>query len=219
VEVVTSFKLLGVTIDNKLNFRLHAANIRLIVNKKMFSIKKLFYLAFSVKLQFFKSFILPYFDYCLSLLIYFPKSTIQKLKNRYDFCLLKLFNIKISEYNLFKQKIEADSTDITNAFNTSLSEIVLAAFAHRFLRTATLFIHKIVNISTSPQLLAKQIVFKKDQKNNYSLRNSENVCIPPTKTLTGEESFSYFFSSLLNNVLLSSLNLNFIEYKKKLFQI
>ena len=106
VEVVTSFKLLGVTIDNKLNFRLHAANIRLIVNKKMFSIKKLFYLAFSVKLQFFKSFILPYFDYCLSLLIYFPKSTIQKLKNSYDFCLLKLFNFKISEYNLFKQKIE-----------------------------------------------------------------------------------------------------------------
>ena len=108
----TSFKLLGVTIDNKLNFRLHAANIRLIVNKKMFSIKKLFYLAFSVKLQFFKSFILPYFDYCLSLLIYFPKSTIQKLKNSYDFCLFKLFNFKISEYNLFKQKIEADSTTL-----------------------------------------------------------------------------------------------------------
>ena len=97
-------------------------------------------------------------------------------------------------------------TDITNAFNTSLSELGLAAFEHRFLRTASLFIHKIVNISTSQQLLAKQIVFKKDQKNNNSLRNSENVCIPPTKTLIGEESFSYFFSSLLNNVY-------YLEYK------
>ena len=39
VQVVSSFKFLGVKIDDKLNFLQHAANIRKIVNKKMFSIK------------------------------------------------------------------------------------------------------------------------------------------------------------------------------------
>ena len=46
VKVVDNFKLLGVTIDNKLNFDLHCANTRKIPNRKMFSIK----------IQFFKTF-------------------------------------------------------------------------------------------------------------------------------------------------------------------
>jgi hypothetical protein len=79
IRVVDSFKLLGVTIDNKLNFVKYCSDVRLILNRKMYSIKRLFYLATSVKIQFFKSFMLPYFDYCLSLTIYFPKSTIQSL--------------------------------------------------------------------------------------------------------------------------------------------
>ena len=79
VQVVESFKLLGVTIDNKLNFNKYSADIRTVINRKLFSIKKLFYLATSVKIQFFKTFILPYFS--LSLLIYFPKNTIQTLSN------------------------------------------------------------------------------------------------------------------------------------------
>ena len=67
VNVVDSFKLLGVTIDKKLNFRQHVRNIKKDVNKRLFSIKRLFFLPFSVKLQFFKSFIIPVFDYCSTL--------------------------------------------------------------------------------------------------------------------------------------------------------
>ena len=43
VSVVDSFKLLGVTIDNKLNFGEHCSNLKKIVNKKLFSIKRLFF--------------------------------------------------------------------------------------------------------------------------------------------------------------------------------
>jgi hypothetical protein len=53
VSVVTSFKLLGVTIDNKLTFTEHCSNVKKIVNWKMYSIKRLFYLCTSVKIQFF----------------------------------------------------------------------------------------------------------------------------------------------------------------------
>jgi len=48
VNVVTSFKLLGVTLDNKLTFSEHCSNIKKIVNKKMYSIKRLFFLCTSV---------------------------------------------------------------------------------------------------------------------------------------------------------------------------
>ncbi len=37
VSVVDSYKLLGVTIDNKLNFGEHCSNLKKIVNKKLYS--------------------------------------------------------------------------------------------------------------------------------------------------------------------------------------
>ena len=81
VKVVNSFRLLGVTLDNKLNFSEHCSNLKKVINRKLFSIKRLFYLATSVKIHFFKTFVLPYFDYCLSLIIYFPGSALQSLSN------------------------------------------------------------------------------------------------------------------------------------------
>ena len=64
VQVVYSFRLLGVSIERKMSFVDDASNVCKSVNKKLFSIKRLFYLATSVKTQFFKSFFLPLFDYC-----------------------------------------------------------------------------------------------------------------------------------------------------------
>ena len=58
--------------------------------------------------KFFKTFILPYFDYCLSLLIYFPKSTIQRLSNCFNLCLYKLFNFKL---------LNVESDDLNNLNN------------------------------------------------------------------------------------------------------
>ena len=63
VKVVQSFKLLGITIDNKLNFSEHITLTKKIINRKIFSIRRLFYLSTSAKIQFFKTFIIPYFDY------------------------------------------------------------------------------------------------------------------------------------------------------------
>ena len=73
-------KLLGVTIDSKLNFETYASMIKNSVNRKLYSIKRLFYLCQSVKLQFFKSFIMPHFDYCSTIYCYFPKATLKDLQ-------------------------------------------------------------------------------------------------------------------------------------------
>ena len=95
IEVVEQFKLLGVIIDNKLSFSQHVSNIRKSVFKKLYSIKRIFYLSFQVKVQFFKTFILPHFDYCISLAMYYNKYLIQKLSNLYSLCLYKLLKVKL----------------------------------------------------------------------------------------------------------------------------
>ena len=94
IQVVDDFKFLGTTLDNELNFIKNSSLLKKIINRKLFSIKRLFFLATSVKIHFYKTFILPYFDYCLSLSIYFPKSTIQRINNCFNLCLYRLFKLK-----------------------------------------------------------------------------------------------------------------------------
>ncbi|RNA04846.1 hypothetical protein BpHYR1_021507 [Brachionus plicatilis] len=45
IEVVPEFKLLGVIIDNKLYFTRHVNNLKATINKKLNSIKQLFFLS------------------------------------------------------------------------------------------------------------------------------------------------------------------------------
>ena len=62
VEMVNKFKLLEATLDNKLNFDDYSAMFTQSINKRLFSNKRLFYLPFNIKLQFFKTFISPLSD-------------------------------------------------------------------------------------------------------------------------------------------------------------
>ena len=103
ITSVDTFKLLGVTIDNKLQFRAHCANVCRAINSKLFSIDRLFNLSSSVKIQFFKTFVLPYFDYCSSLCIYFNREALSKLLNKYYYCIYKLFNISFTEFTSISQ--------------------------------------------------------------------------------------------------------------------
>ena len=78
VKVVTEFKLLGIIIDNKLNFKSNTAKIKRSINIRLYSIQKLFQLPLAVKIQFLKTFILPYFDYCATLCIYITQNQFYK---------------------------------------------------------------------------------------------------------------------------------------------
>ena len=120
IEVVDCFKLLGFAKDNKLNFLKHTGNLKLAINKRIYSIEHLFYLSPKVKFQFFKSFILPHFDYWLSLIIYFPKKSIKKLMNYYNYCLSKLLKIRTSI---------TTAEDINN-FNNDLNYLNIECFQY-----------------------------------------------------------------------------------------
>jgi hypothetical protein len=205
IKVVDSFKLLGIIIDNKLNFLENSIYIRKEINKRMYSIKRLFYLPFSVKLQFFKSFIMPYFDYCLSLYIYYPKTTIQKMCNCYYFCIYKLFKLKLNNNNI-------------NDSNNILEHINLSTLQHHLIIKLFIFIFKIINKTNSPQNLKNQI-----QNDNiisyYTFR--EKKIINRTilsNTHYGESTFEYFFVKFINSFLeADDLNLNFLFFKKRIF--
>ena len=90
VEIVTEFKLLGVLIDQSLSFDSHINLLKLNVNRKLFSIKKIFFLSKSVKIHFFKTFILPHFDYCATLCIFMCKTLISKIEKLFNNCLFIL---------------------------------------------------------------------------------------------------------------------------------
>jgi hypothetical protein len=184
VKVVDNFKFLGVTIDNKLNFDKYSRDLRLSVNKKLYSIKRLFYLCTSVKIQFFKTFVLPYFDYCLSLLIYFPKSTIQRINNCFNLCLFKLLNFKKS------------SDENIEDFNENLSNYGLFSFQHRVMIKIFNFAHSMINNLNSPVDL--QQVFKQETYLKSKAR-SASLILPVIKTHFGEKTFQFFFIKLFNN--------------------
>ncbi len=67
------------------------------MTQKLFAIKKIFYLSYSIKLHFFKTFILPHFDFCSSLFIYFSNTLLENIKGLYNNCLFHLLDLDFRE--------------------------------------------------------------------------------------------------------------------------
>ena len=105
-------------LDTKLNFVGHVNMLKKSILSKMYAIKRIFYLSFNVKMLFFKTFLLPYFDYCLSLIIYFSKTAINTFAKIYYLCLYKLFYFNFNNSN-------------THQINSRLNCFSLSSFEYR----------------------------------------------------------------------------------------
>ena len=105
----------------------------------MYSIKRLLYLATSVKIQFFKNFVLPCFDYCLSLIIYFPKSTFQSLNTFFNCCLYRLFKFRPEISSIDKN----DKVKLMDDFIKRLNDYDLFTFQSRIATKLLQFVHGI----------------------------------------------------------------------------
>ena len=217
IKCVKEFKLLGVTIDNKLNFETHVSILGRSINSKLFSIKKIFGLSTDVKVQFFKTFILPYFDYCSTLLIYFNKSVIQRLCNKYYLCLYMLLKLDITDF-----------TDYNQLNDYLLKKYAIPAFHHRLIQRLSVFSFKMLNISSSPENL------KEDATNSFfdlgisEMISKEPVIIPDNvRVLRSRQitiknidplskfiknTFSYFTYSFLKCFDLKVFNLTLSEF-------
>lgn len=195
VEVVNEFKLLGITIDNRLNFKKHIENIKKLVNKKIFSFKNLFFLSNCTKIQFFKTFILPHFDYCSTLIIYFSKTLIDSIEKFYKICIFRLFKISLFDLSISDQYI-------------SLKCLNLLPIKLRFFYNLCTFSYKIVN---------KKILFNffeqlkiVNEQNSIRICSHKNIYAVPFARINFSTSrLSVFLPNFLNKVLKFSTNLNY----------
>jgi hypothetical protein len=171
--------------------------MKIAVNKRLFSIRRLFYLNTSVKLQFFKSFILPIFDYCNTLILFFPKNSISMLNKLYNKCLFKLFGF---DDNLFRTE---------NDFNNFLFLYGLSTFSHRLLNKFCIFIKNILDRPNSPAGV-KNLLRKFEPEHDYNLRKLQVFDETSARITSGELTFSYFYSKFINKILGDEI---FIEEK------
>jgi hypothetical protein len=209
VSVVKEFKLLGVTLDNKLNFNKHIAIMCRQINSKLFSIKRLFELCTSVKMQFFKTFVLPYFDYCISLLVYFPRIMIQKLSKCFYLCLYKLFNYKFDS--------------CPNDINLFLTNYGLFAFEHRVLFRLMTFTNKLGTGDSAPVILKSYLLKNSDRQSlavvdnrtDYDLRNRSELDATASRTKFGDMTFCHIFPKFINLTCATFVNLKPSEFSAR----
>ena len=150
----------------------------------------------------------------MSIYIYFPKNTIQKIANCYNSCLFKLF----------KFKAQICTSECFNTFNNFLEKYNLFNFQHRLFHRLLLFIHKIIYNDKSPAYLKNQIklILNKDMKGGKILRNANDRYIIITNTHYGQNTFAYFVNELiflLNEKLCINFdNSNYFDVRYNLFK-
>ena len=96
IPFVTSFKLLGVIVDNKLKFDLHTISICRKVCFKIHTLQKCAYLFdLNFRIILFKLFIQSSFDYCSTLFFHFSnKSDSDRLEKSFSKAINKFLNIQ-----------------------------------------------------------------------------------------------------------------------------
>jgi len=198
VEVVSEFKLLGILIDNKFSFSNHIKQLKLKVNSKLFSLKKLFFLSFEVKLHFFKSFILPHFDYCSTIFIYMNNKSILSIEKFFNNCIYLLLKI-----DLFKLTIE-------NQF-AALNCYTLFPFRLRLFQRFSMLVFKIMNRNMLLTLFCK-LNFK---KNIRTLRSGSLLLLEPLliSSNKAKRRLDHFLISTVNSILKNSIYLSFSDFK------
>ena len=120
------------TIDNKLTFETHVKQTIKQVNYKLSTLRNLFFLCPKTRAQFFKTFILPHFDYCFSLFIYMNSTQIDKLIRSFNTCIYRLFSINLKNLNTIEQV-------------TVLEQYKIMPLKLRYFYRICLFSYKIIN--------------------------------------------------------------------------
>jgi hypothetical protein len=95
IEIVKHFKLLGVEIDRMLLFRQLINDLKRKVYFRLHSMKHLYYMPLATKVDLFKCYVVPHFDYIMSLTVYFDKWAIHQLEALYNRAIKQLLNLII----------------------------------------------------------------------------------------------------------------------------
>lgn len=188
VEFVKEFKLLGVILDEFLSFDKHYLHIKKNVNYRLNSLAKLFLLPYSTRVQFFKTFIQPHFDYCSSLFMYMPKTLLNRFNRFFNVCIFRL--LKINIHNM----------DINDQFNV-LNKFNLSPYFIRLLTRFAFFSSKVIN-----GIILKEELSFKFVTHVYNTRGSKETKyqVPKALTLNGKRRLSIFLPKFANVFLVKN---------------
>ena len=186
IKCVEKFCLLGIKLDNKLNFVEHASEIALSATRKMFALKRIFYLSQEVKIHFMKTFILPCFDFGLSLIIYFSCEAINIMAKAYYKCMFHILRLDFSELN-------------QNELNKKLEAYNLSSFQTKVIVKLATFGFTIAYAGKAPAELQATFIYGSSRQRRV-LRASSTLFLLPSRTKTshGDRTFKNFYATLLN---------------------
>lgn len=189
IQRVKVFKLLGVLIDDKLTFKPFVDQQRLSINRRLYLIKRHYYLPHEVKIKFFKAFIMPCFDYCNSLCIYFNNLLINKLSKMYYFCLKTLFKLNMSNLNL-------DQTA------KALEKFKIQPFQLRTITRILVFINKICSNDHAPAELKTYLQLTTLNNLDHDLRSNNKTVVVKSriKTRYGDLLLNHTGGTIINEI-------------------
>jgi hypothetical protein len=203
LDVVDEVKLLGIQVDNKLNFKHHFDVLCKKVNTKLYCIKRLKYLPHNVKVLFFKAFILPHFDYCSSLFTYFSHTLILQIENFYNTIIYKMFDIDLKPLSLKCQYSKMEDAKLN-----------ILPFKYRLFMRFAVFSYKIMNKLILPSIHTK--VTPNLNEFDRVLRHDKDkfANIIATRTKGGERKLSFFLSKFLNSFLKNTYLNSLSDFKE-----
>ena len=175
----TSVKLLGITIDWKLNFNDHVKELCKKANSKSKAIARLRnYLHMDQKMLLFNSFIMSCFGYCPIVWMFCGKVSNEIMNRTHRRALRAIYNDYNSDY----------ATLLLKGNHQTIHE--------RNLKLLLSEVYKCVNNKT-PTFLWNIFNHK---ESSYKLRISDRLILPKTSTKLGLHSFTYRGSSCWNNI-------------------
>ena len=163
------------------------------------SLKNLFFLSFEIKVHFFKTFLLPHFDYCASLFIHFNHTQIDKINKTYNLCLYVLLGLELNHLSLEDQQ-------------EKLKPLNILPYRYRLLFRFSLFAYKIVNnfILNDIKNILKPIV----KAANTRATSSNLYEVPLVLSYCGCKRISLSLTTLMNKVLKNFTNLILKDFKE-----
>ena len=141
---------------------------------------------FNVKMLFFKSFLMPYFDYCSSLCIYFNTAALHKLNKMFFICLFKLFKFKFENQTL-------------SQINEFLNQYGINSLQFRLISNTLIFIAKVASIDSAPSGLKQQIQ-RTTVINNLRSNGSQIVKVERCNSKYGDLTFQFIAAKLINKL-------------------
>ena len=179
IPITEDLEMLGVTVDDKMKFEKHIANICRKVSQQIAVLKRMKkILTFETRKCLYLSFIIPHFKYCSETWHFCNKSATAKLEKVNERALRFVFNEKQTSYCELLNRIGVPSLE-----NQRLAKIVSTVF-------------NIINNEHAPKSIKDLIGLR---NNKYNLRGSDILKQPKVSTTTyGLKSWRFLAPKLWN---------------------